>query len=238
MDSQNILNKVMSLLGVEKNVNLAGDMYGKLEDGTSVATDAFQVGNILYVITEDGNKTLAPDADHIIYLPTSNGSKRFFITTKGGVMTSIHLEDYNNSKQLNASKQNLENMENVEQLAAMPEEVKVKGPAADTKTFDEKEVVKKEEEMASEEQRLDSLEEQVNQLRVDIAQMFEAIKALDKKEGLPEEEMAKKKPQMMAAAPKFNGAPLETEPKLDGLVQRKTVDTQSRVFSRLANAKF
>lgn len=238
MDSQNILNKVMSLLGVEKNVNLAGDMYGKLEDGTSVATDAFQVGNILYVITEDGNKTLAPDADHIIYLPTSNGSKRFFITTKGGVMTSIHLEDYNNSKQLNASKQNLENMKNVENLAAMPEEVKVEGPAADTTSSNEEAVVKKEEKMAGEAARLDSLEEQVNQLRVDIAQIFEAIKALDKKEGLPEEEMAKKKPQMMAAAPKFNGAPVEAEPKLDGLVQRKTVDTQSRVFSRLANAKF
>ena len=243
MDSQSILNKVMSLLGVDKNVNLSGDMYGKLENGTSVATDAFQVGNVLYVISEDGTKSLAPDADHIIYLSTSNGAKRFFITTKDGVMTSIHLEDKHNAEYLSATNQNSENMENMEAKQTLAvDEVKVEGPMADTTVKDEKkEVIKEEKMQEGDSSRLDSLEEQVNQLRVDIAQLFEAVKKLDVKEGIEVEDMAKKPMMMSAEKPaskKFNGAPVEAEPKLEGLVTRKTQDTQSRVFARLANSKF
>jgi hypothetical protein len=235
----------MSLLGVDKNVNLSGDMYGKLENGTSVATDAFQVGNILYVISEEGAKSLAPDADHIIYLPTANGSKRFFITTKDGIMTSIHLEDNNNAEYLSATNQNSENMANMQEKQTLAvNEVKVEGPAADTTVKDEKDTVIKEEKMQEgDSARLDSLEEQVNQLRVDIAELFEAVKKLDVKEGIsPESEDMAKKPMMMSAekpaSKKFNGAPVEAELRLEGLVTKKTQDTQSRVFARLANSKF
>lgn len=237
MDSQSILNKVMALIGAEKSVKLSGDEYGKLEDGPVVVTDAFQVGNTLMVIDEDGNRTPAPDADHIIYLPTANGQKRFFITTKDGIMTSIHLEDNHNGKPVNASKQDSQMKKelNLQEI----DEVKVEGPSADTEIKDEKDVVKKEEEMASEEQRIDSLEEQVNQLRVDIAQLFEAIKGLDKKEDIQEPEMEEDmKKQMMSAPKKFTGAPVEEPVKLGALIQKKTQDTQSRVFARMMNSNF
>ena len=237
MDSQSILNKVMALIGAEKSVKLSGDEYGKLEDGPVVVTDAFQVGNTLMVMDEDGNRTPAPDADHIIYLPTANGQKRFFITTKDGIMTSIHLEDNHNGKPVNASKQDSQ-MKKELNLQEVEVE-KNAGPEADTTVYDEKDVVKKEEEMASEEQRLDSLEEQVNQLRVDIAQLFEAVKGLDKKEDIKEPEMEEDmKKQMMSAPKKFTGAPVEEPVKLGALLQKKTQDTQSRVFARMMNSNF
>ena len=92
MDTQSIINKIATLVGLDKQVKLAGDLYGKLEDGGAVATDSFQVGNVLFVISEAGNKSLAPDADHKIYLPTENGSKLYQITTKDGIMTQIELQ--------------------------------------------------------------------------------------------------------------------------------------------------
>ena len=45
MESTNILNKIMTMLSVGKQVNLTGDVYGKLEDGTPLASDAFEVGH-------------------------------------------------------------------------------------------------------------------------------------------------------------------------------------------------
>jgi len=80
MDTQSIINKIASLVGLDKQVKLS--VYGKLEDGGAVKADAFEVGNVLFVVSEDGNKALAPDAEHKIYLPTENGNKRYPITTK------------------------------------------------------------------------------------------------------------------------------------------------------------
>ena len=106
MDTQSIINKIASLVGLDKQVNLS--VYGKLEDGGAVKADAFEVGNVLFVVSEDGNKALAPDADHKIYLPTENGSKLYQITTKEGIMTQIELQP-NPGKELNMKEQNLEN---------------------------------------------------------------------------------------------------------------------------------
>ena len=87
MDSKNILNKIITMLGMENkevelggNANAGGPFYGKLEDGSPVMSDYFDLGHTLLVIKEDGSKVAAPDADHIIYLPIglAGGQKRYF----------------------------------------------------------------------------------------------------------------------------------------------------------------
>jgi len=111
MDSKQILKNIMTMLGVEKNVELGGNanaggpFFGKLEDGSPVMSDFFDVGHTLLVIKEDGSKVAAPDADHIIYLPVglAGGQKRYFITTKDGVITSMHLEDNYGAKKVNVN---------------------------------------------------------------------------------------------------------------------------------------
>ena len=250
MDSKNILNKIITMLGMENkevelggNANAGGPFYGKLEDGSPVMSDYFDLGHTLLVIKEDGSKVAAPDADHIIYLPIglAGGQKRYFITTKDG--------NYGAKKtNVNFAAQTETEMEKT--LLAVVDET------ATEKTMDEKEAVKKEEKMQDEASRLDSLEEQLGQLRVDIAQLFEALKGKKEEMGMEtkdESAMVKKiqevdqfqgkpndgGPQKMSAQKKFTGAPVEEKVNLGGLVKsNKLGTTLGSVLAKMNNSKF
>jgi hypothetical protein len=262
MDSKSILKNIMTMLGVEKNVELGGNanaggpFFGKLEDGSPVMSDFFDVGHTLLVVKEDGSKVAAPDADHIIYLPVglAGGQKRYFITTKDGIITSMNLEDNYGAKKVNVNfaAQTQTEMEKTE-LAVVEE-------TATEKTFDEKTAVKKEEKMQDEASRLDSLEEQLNQLRVDIAQLFEAMKGKKEEEmgaetkvvsdaeikSLQEKDQLQGMPNYggpsktnMSAAKKFTGAPVEEKVNLGGLVKsNKSGTTLGSVLAKMNNSKF
>ena len=259
MDSKQILKNIMTMLGVEKNVELGGNanaggpFYGKLENGSPVMSDFFDVGHTLLVIKEDGTKVAAPDADHIIYLPVglAGGQKRYFITTKDGVITSMNLEDNYGSKKVNVNFA-------VQTETEMEKTLETTVDLAE-KSFDEKEAVKKEEKMQDDSSRLDSLEEQLNQLRVDIAQIFEAMKgkkAEDMAIETKDEEEARKKLEEkdemqgmpndggpsktnMSAAKKFNGAPVEEKVNLGGLVKSNKIgSTLGSVLAKMNNSKF
>lgn len=258
MDSKAILKNIMTMLGVENkevalggNANAGGPFYGKLEDGSPVQTDYFDVGHVLLVVKEDGSTVPAPDADHIIYLPVglAGGSKRYFITTKDGIITSMHLEDNFGAKKTNvnfAAQTETEMEKTLDTTVELAE-----------KTYDETAAVKKEEKMADPAQRLDSLEEQVNQLRVDIAQLFEEMKG--KKEEMAietkdESAMVKKIQEVdqfqgkpndggpsktnMSKEKKFTGAPVEEKVNLGGLVKSTKGGTVGSVLAKMANSRF
>ena len=260
MDSKQILNKIITMLGMEGkqvelggNANAGGPFYGKLEDGSPVMSDYFDLGHTLLVIKEDGSKVAAPDADHIIYLPVGlmGGQKRYFITTKDGIITSMNLEDNYGAKKTNvnfAAQTEMEMEKTLETTVDLAE-----------KTMDEKDAVKKEEKMQEgEASRLDSLEEQVNQLRVDIAQLFEEMKKekaemkaetktvsdaeikkfqeKDQLQGMPNDGGPGK--LGMSAQKKFNGAPVEEKVNLGGIVKSKPGNTVSTVLDRMYNRTF
>lgn len=265
MDSKAILNKIITMLGMENkqvelggNANAGGPFYGKLEDGSPVMTDYFDVGHTLLVVREDGSKVAAPDADHIVYLPVglAGGFKRYFITTKDGVITSMNLEDNFDSKavRINFASENETEMEKQTKLG-------YKEKMADMEVRDEAPEVKKEEKMQEgDSARLDSLEEQLNQLRKDIATIFEAMKSsheetemgmeinreADKVKKMQEVDQLQGKPnyggqgstgQNLSAQKKFNGAPVEAKPTLEGLIKAKPANTMGTVLNRLANSK-
>jgi hypothetical protein len=185
MESTNILNKIMTMLSVGKQVNLTGDVYGKLEDGTPLASDAFAVGHQLFVITENGEKVAAPDGDHITYLPTSNGSKRFIIVTKDGTIQAMELNDGHNSIVTKVNYENDPELFKQDTNMVQKQELAAMGPDQPGKmtTNDEAQVVKEMQEkgsvsmaegdMAS---RLDSLDAQLKQLRDDVAAIFSHMK--------------------------------------------------------------
>lgn len=257
MDSRNILNKIITMLGMEDktvelggNANAGGPFYGKLEDGSPVMTDYFAVGHVLLVVKEDGSKVAAPDADHIINLPVglTGGQKRYFITTKDGIITSMHLEDNFGAKKTNvnfAAQTETEMEKTLDTTVELAE-----------KTMDEAAAVKKEEKMADPAQRLDSLEEQVNQLRVDIAQLFEEMKGKTEMgmETKDESAMVKKIQEVdqfqgkpndggpskynMSKEKKFNGAPVEEKVNLGGLVKSTKGGTVGSVLAKMANSRF
>jgi hypothetical protein len=257
MDSRNILNKIITMLGMEDkavelggNANAGGPFYGKLEDGSPVMTDYFDLGHVLFVVKEDGSKVAAPDADHIINLPIgqAGGQKRYFITTKDGIITSMNLEDNYGAKKTNvnfAAQTETEMEKTLDTTVELAE-----------KTMDEAAAVKKEEKMADPAQRLDSLEEQVNQLRVDIAQLFEEMKGKTEMgmETKDESAMVKKIQEVdqfqgkpndggpskmnMSKEKKFTGAPVEEKVNLGGLVKSTKGGTVGSVLAKMANSRF
>ena len=256
MDTQSIINRIAALVGLDKQVNLAGDVYGKLEDGTAVATDSFQVGNVLFVISEAGNKSLAPDADHKIYLPTENGSKLYQITTKDGIMTQIELQP-NPGKELNMKQENLAMGPN--DTKVNPDMIEGEKPEIDKEVDTEK--ITMQEDVAS---RLDEMAAEVKQLRDDIANLY--AKMDGKKEEMEQDmaaevmdEEAKVKDILkggvgvggqgkpndggpskynMSAQKKFTGAPAPEAKPLEGLLKSNKVENaMSRVFSKMANSR-
>jgi hypothetical protein len=260
MDSKQILKNIMTMLGVEKNVELGGNanaggpFYGKLENGLPVMTDYFDLGHTLFVIKEDGSKVAAPDADHIIYLPIglAGGQKRYFITTKDGIITSMNLEDNYGAKKINV------NFAVEEKSNDMEKDMEKKLADDSMEIKDEKKAVEKEEKMADDSSRLDSLEEQLNQLRVDIAQLFEAVKGKkeeemgmevrDEKEAvkrLQEKDQIQGMPNDggpgkmgLSAQKKFNGAPVEEKTEMSGMIKSKATGTMASVLAKMNNSKF
>jgi len=260
VDSKQILNKIITMLGMDNkqveleafgNGNAVSPVYGKLEGGGAVRADFWDLGHMVFVVKDDGSEVLAPDADHIIYLPIglAGGNKRYFITTKGGVITSMNLEDTHGGvkKDVNASAQTNSEMENTLETTVDLE-----------KTYDEKDAVKKEEKMQDDSSRLDAMEEQLNQLRVDIAEIFEAMKGKkadmaveekdeeearkkleekDEKQGMPNSGGPSK--TNMSAAKKFTGAPVEETTNLSGLFKSKKEGTMlGSVLAKMSNSKF
>ena len=265
MESKTILNKIMTMLSVGKQVNLTGDLYGKLDDGTPIATDSFEVGHQLFVIKDNGEKVKAPDGDHITYLPTSNGSKRFIIVVKDGTIQAMELNDGHNSIVTKVNYENDPNLYKQDTNMVQKQELAAMGPDQPGKvtTTDEAQVVKEMEDkgsismadgdMAS---RLDSLDAQLKQLRDDVAAIFSHLKGAEDMakmkmgadgpdtpgEVTSNDEAAKvaeiQKKGLMMGNKKFTGAPVEANNALaQNLIQNKRQDTYSRVLERMANSK-
>ena len=196
MDSQRILNKIANLIGLDKVVNLSGDVYAKLEDGTAVASDAFAVGHNLFILGEDGTKKSAPNGTHCVYVPGPNGSKAFDMVVKDGQITQMDmLEDSsNNAKTIEMNKDLFaKGQEKFEQLAQANDEpaMSVPGPKYDNTT--KTPINQKDGEgFAAEDgmdiaSRIDALGAEIKSLREDIAQLFADKKA--ESSDLAEQEM-------------------------------------------------
>ena len=255
MDTQSIINKIASLVGLDKQVKLGGGVYGKLEDGGAVMTDSFQVGNVLFVVSEDGTKSLAPDADHKIYLPTENGSKLYQITTKDGVISQLELQP-NPGKELNMKQENLAENDLVGAITSpKPKEDNMEDP---------KDLPNVKSELAMEDvaSRMDEMAAEIKQLRDDIANIYSKVEPKEDMEKMGMESKDEKsavddilkkglgaggqgKPNdggpskyNMSASKKFTGAPVEEQKPLAGLLRtNKTESAMTRVFAKMANSK-
>ena len=255
MDTQTIINKIASLVGLDKQVKLGGGVYGKLEDGGAVMTDSFQVGNVLFVVSEDGTKSLAPDADHKIYLPTENGSKLYQITTKDGVISQLELQP-NPGKELNMKQENLAENDLVGAITSpKPKEDNMENPQ-------DLPNVKSELAMEDVASRMDEMAAEIKQLRDDIANIYSKVEPKEDMEKMGMESKDEKsavddilkkglgaggqgKPNdggpskyNMSASKKFTGAPVEEQKPLQGLFKsNKTESAMTRVFAKMANSK-
>ena len=82
MNSKTVLSKILTLLSLDEKVELT---YAKLKDGTIVESATFDVGEDLFVVSEDGTKTPAPDGEHELALTDSEGNENLMkVMTKDG----------------------------------------------------------------------------------------------------------------------------------------------------------
>lgn len=71
MNAKQVLNKIITLLAKDE-VELT---YAKLADGTIVESATFDVGEDLFVVSEDGTKSPAPDGTHDLMLKDTEGNE-------------------------------------------------------------------------------------------------------------------------------------------------------------------
>jgi hypothetical protein len=94
MNAKTVLSKIVSLLSKEEEVELT---YARLKDGTVVESSTFDVGEALFVVGEDGEKTPAPDGEHELTLTDSEGNEVLFkVISKDGVIVereNVELEE-------------------------------------------------------------------------------------------------------------------------------------------------
>lgn len=230
MNAKTVLKKLVALIK-ENEVALT---YAKLADGTIVESETFDVGEPIFVVSEDGTKTPAPDGEHELSLKDTSGNENLIkVITKDGIITE---------------RENVElEAEETEKAKELPEEGEKEIPTEmSEKTYETSE--------GDIPQTGDGQPADVDQGKVigtdsDIAKQIEKlayrIEELEKKIKMQEEvkeEVVDKEPTMEVEEdeelPKLDGAPTEAKAAKFALTPNKannerTLTPQERVLQKL-----
>ena len=262
MNATTTLSKIMGLLGIEKDVNLSGDVYGKLENGDIVASDFFDVGHVLFLIDESGSKKKVKDGEVKLFTPgnQTDGPTTFLVKVKDSVIETMDeiREDAEAKKQPTLSKSNglaPQNLSNMENKMNMEEVEKLQEPLKDLPAGDK-----------------DAMKAEIEDIKKSLAALQEALASLmkekeaemakQKDEGMNDEKKAVEKEEEMYAYGKnneekqrkgleskgsqnqnlsaiksqlFKGAPVEPSVNANVKLNNQSVETSlDRVFKRLA----
>ena len=248
MNSKTVLNKIMQMLSLNEEVQLT---YAKLADGTIVESATFDVGEDLFVVSEDGTKSPAPDGTHDLMLKDTEGNETMLkVISKDGKIVereNVELadEDAEMIKTEKLPSTGNEDPENVmadvpnsvtsgtQKMAEADVQVDPNMPETDGEPMDEESEVeinlgKKMEEM---QYRIDEMEKKM--MKMEEAMMPSAdnkVKEEVEMEEIDEEEL-----------PKLDGAPIE-DPNLIHKFNtnrknygEKIQDMQSTFLSKLYN---
>jgi hypothetical protein len=241
MNSKTVLSKILGLLSMDNEVALA---YAKLKDGTIVESATFDVGEDLFVVSEDGTKTPAPDGTHELSLTDESGNENLIkVITKDGKieerenveLETVKVEDLPSASgdvldvnlvpdQTNQIKSGTLMAEETEEVMPIPE---------DATEEDESEVeinladmVKKIEEMTY---RIQEMETKMEAMMPPVDSEVTQEVAGMKMSAEPDEE---------EELPKLDGAPTEEATRFAAETNRKnygkkTTDSQSTFLSKL-----
>ena len=215
MNSKNVLSKIAKLLNLEAEVELT---YAKLADGTIVESNTFDVGEDLFVVSEDGTKTPAPNGTHELMLKDSEGNETLFkvITEDGKIVerenVELAAEDVEDKKteplagdptEVNDVKDEKAAGEEVKNLkpSSMLSEVELgETPMEETETTEPIPSDTDKEEMGMPEmlKKIEDMAYRIEEMEKKISKMEEIEIEVKEKEEVEEEEL-----------PKLDGAPIE-----------------------------
>lgn len=233
MNAKKVLNKIVEFLSANE-VELT---YAKLADGTIVESATFDVGEDLFVVSEDGTKSPAPNGMHDLMLRDTEGKETMFkVRTEDGKiverenveMADVKVEEIPQAGtyvkedevtevpgQIKSGTLKME--EETDEVETLPE---------DATKEDEKEIEielgKKLEEMAY---RIEEMEKKM--MKMEETMMPPVDQMVNEEVAMEEEEL-----------PKLDGAPIDEALKFASETNRKNygkkiVDPQSSFLSKL-----
>ena len=235
MNAKTVLKKLVMMLS-SNEVELT---YAKLKDGTIVESETFDVGEALFVISEDGEKSPAPNGEHELSLRDSEGNETLLkVITEDGVIKereNVELADMETKEA-----EDIPASGPVDMPTEMSQETYETAPGDIPTTGDgipadvdqgklvgsDKDIAKMMEELSY---RIEEMEKKMK-----MAEEKEEEKMMEDKK--KEEEMEEEDEEEL---PKLDGAPIEARvKKLSSVNTKKStpgMSSQERVLARLYN---
>jgi hypothetical protein len=243
MNSKTVLNKIMQMLSLNEEVQLT---YAKLADGTIVESATFDVGEDLFVVSEDGTKSPAPDGTHDLMLKDTEGNETMLkVISKDGKiverenveMADVDAEMIKTEKLPSTGNEDPENVmadvpnsvtSGTQKMAEADVEVDPNMPETNGEPMDEESEV--EINLTTLTKRLDDMAYRIDEMEKQMKSVEPAVKEEVEMEEIDEEEL-----------PKLDGAPIE-DPNLIHKFNtnrknygEKIQDMQSTFLSKLYN---
>ena len=238
MNAKKVLSKILTLLSSDE-VELT---YAKLKDGTIVESATFDVGEDLFVVSEDGTKTPAPDGTHELALKDSEGNEVLIkaITKDGKIVEreNVELEDVKvedipqasgDKEKANEVKDQSGQVKSGTLMAEETEEVETipqddEAPMKEEETTEMGDMKKKIEEMAY---RIEEMEKKMMDMEKVKEEVVDKEADIKKEDDIEEMEL-----------PKLDGAPIEEGVKFSAENNsknygKKIKNTQSNFLSKL-----
>ena len=233
MNAKQVLNKIVTLL----NKNEVRLTYARLKDGTIVESPTFDVGEDLFVVSEDGTKTPAPDGEHELALKDEAGNENLIkVITKDGKIEereNVELADADAETIKTEDLPQANGAEAVEDIQ-MAEETEEVGPLpstgdglpADIEDEEEPSIeIELKDMVAKLAYRIEEMEKKMTEMQ----EVKEEV--VDKEASITEEE------DIEMELPKLNGAPVETKMSSVELNRKnygkKSMNTQDSFLSKL-----
>ena len=233
MTAKQVLNKIMTLLSKDE-VNLT---YAKLKVGTIVESSTFDVGEDLFVISEDGTKSKAPDGEHELSLKDTEGNETLLkVITKDGVIVErenveladadLDVEKVEEIPQADGAKavEDIQMAEETEEVAPLPSTGDgVPADIEDESPSIEIELKKMMEKLAY---RIEEMEKKMTKMEEIKEEVVDKKADIKKEDDIEEMEL-----------PKLDGAPVETKMASVELNRKnygkKIMNTQDSFLSKL-----
>lgn len=241
MNAKKVLNKIVEFLSANE-VELT---YAKLADGTIVESATFDVGEDLFVVSEDGTKTPAPDGMHDLMLKDTEGNETLLkVKSEAGKIVereNVEMSDekvkdipqagtYTEDDKMpevpgQIEKGTLKAAEETEEVEKLPESEDAELKPEDKKPEIEIELGKKLEEMAY---RIEEMEKKM--MKMEEAMMPPVDEEVDEEVAMASEDEEE--------LPKLDGAPTDEATKFSTDLNRKNYgkkskDSQSSFLSKL-----
>jgi len=235
MNAKQVLNKIITLLNKDE-VRLT---YARLKDGTIVESPTFDVGEELFVVSEDGTKTPAPDGEHELALKDESGNENLIkVITKDGKIEERENVELADADAETAKVKDLPQADGAEavediQMAETTEEVgplpsTADGMPADTEDSEEPSIeIELKDMVAKLQYRIEEMEKKMEEM----GKMKMEEEVVDKKAEVKEED------DIEMELPKLDGAPVETKMASIELNRKnygkKVMNTQDSFLSKL-----